>query len=92
MDEPKITRELLRPNGEHDGWAIFCPGCKCVHIFDGRWKFNGIMDKPTFSPSMRVNKDDPASCCHSYIQKGQIRFLSDCFHSLKGQTVELEPF
>lgn len=27
--------------------------------------------------------------CHSYITDGQIRFLDDCSHALKGQTVPL---
>lgn len=27
--------------------------------------------------------------CHSFITNGQIQFLSDCTHSLAGQTVEL---
>ncbi len=27
--------------------------------------------------------------CHSYVVDGQIRFLGDCTHELKGQTVEL---
>jgi hypothetical protein len=27
--------------------------------------------------------------CHSYVTNGRIQFLSDCHHSLAGQTVEL---
>lgn len=38
------------------------------------------------------DEEDPAfHCkqCHSFVTDGQIRFLSDCSHSLAGQTVEL---
>lgn len=28
-------------------------------------------------------------CCHSFVTDGQIQFLSDCTHSLAGQTVPL---
>lgn len=27
--------------------------------------------------------------CHSFIEEGKIKFLNDCTHHLKGQTVEL---
>jgi hypothetical protein len=30
--------------------------------------------------------------CHSFITDGKIQFLSDCTHSLAGQTVELPEF
>lgn len=41
------------------------------------------------------NYDGQAECesskgtCHSFVTDGKIQFLSDCFHSLAGQTVEL---
>lgn len=69
--------------------AIFCPGCGCAHAFDERWTFNGDLEKPTFGPSMLVNKSIPERRCHSFVTDGKIQFLDDCFHELKGQTVEL---
>lgn len=30
--------------------------------------------------------------CHSFVADGRIQFLSDCTHSLAGQTVELPPW
>lgn len=74
---------------------IFCPGCKTHHGFTTKhptssvWQWNGSFDKPTFSPSMLCNKDYPESRCHSFVTDGKIQFLSDCFHELAGQTVEL---
>lgn len=79
---------------------IFCPGCKCGHVFatkapnhcGAQWKWNGDRIKPTFEPSMLVSPDSPKSRCHSYVRDGNIEFLSDCWHELKGQIVKLEPF
>jgi len=80
-------------NKEHH--AIRCPGCKTAHIFNcdtWGWKFNGNYDKPTFTPSMLVNKQDPKTRCHSFVKDGNIQFLQDCFHELKGQNIPLEVF
>lgn len=77
-------------------WEIDCPGCKYGHPFhvggsrpNERWTFNGDLDAPTFAPSLLVNKDRPEGRCHSFVKKGNIQFLNDCFHDLKGQTVPL---
>lgn len=35
------------------------------------------------------NGDYPESRCHSFITDGKIQYLSDCFHELAGQTVDL---
>lgn len=31
----------------------------------------------------------PHTRCHSFVTDGQIRFLDDCTHELKGQTIDL---
>ena len=72
------------------GLAAYCPGCQSYHLFDSRWIFNGNHTAPTFTPSMLVNANQPASRCHSFVQDGSWRFLDDCFHELKGQTVPME--
>lgn len=70
-------------------WHYMCPGCGYIHALSPEvHKFNGNLHSPTFSPSCLQNWD-PASVCHSYITDGKIQFLSDCSHSLAGQTVEL---
>ena len=75
---------------------LFCPGCEAYHkVYVGGpdvspiWTYNGNPNCPTISPSLLVNGHDPATLCHSFIKDGQIRFLNDCHHKLKGQTVEL---
>lgn len=80
--------------------SIWCPGCNSPHIFPTdnsnvingqvhKWTFNNDGDRPTFTPSMNCSPDRPDSQCHSFVTDGKIRFLSDCYHGLKGQTVDL---
>lgn len=65
---------------------FFCPGCECAHGIDAKWQYNGNADKPTISPSILARGEKR---CHSYVTDGQIRFLADSEHALKGQTVEI---
>lgn len=90
--------ELVEGEGatrKHKGWLIFCPGCKCAHVFDSRWTFNGDQGAPTFRASMLVGagtQGGPATTrgrCHSFVTDGRIQFLTDSTHPLAGQTVEL---
>lgn len=55
----------------------------------GLWTFNGDVERPTFRASLLIGRDHPEMRCHSFITDGQIQFLGDCFHELKGQTVPL---
>jgi hypothetical protein len=76
--------------------CFICPGCGYSHSFrvnakdSPNWTWNGSMERPTFSPSLLVNKSTAEQRCHSYVKDGRIEFLGDCHHSLAGQTVELE--
>lgn len=71
-------------------YVFHCPGCGYGHNVEvPRWSWNGSMEKPTFAPSLLVNQHDPQSRCHSFVTEGQIRFLSDCWHTLAGRTVDL---
>lgn len=36
--------------------------------------------------------DVPTFRCHSFVTDGRIRFLDDCTHNMRGQTVELPEF
>jgi len=74
-----------------DGYWVFdCPGCGSLHsIQTPQWSFNGDLDKPTVSPSILVYGSESHPRCHSFVKDGQIQFLEDCGHELKGQTVEI---
>ncbi len=87
------VKEIKDSNGAHHSWAIKCPGCGYYHLFDSRWSFNGNLEMPTFSPSMKswIEVGDPKRqiVCHSFVANGKIQFLSDCAHELRGQTIDL---
>lgn len=79
-----------------DGMLLFwCKGCKRhhgVYVIRDRpvhWDFNGDYDKPTFNPSILVTIPN-VGICHSFIKEGKIQYLSDCYHELAGQTVNLD--
>lgn len=83
---------------EYEGQIVYafrCKGCKDrVHAvrLEGphAWTWNGSLDKPTIQPSIKTwSKNDGSDTCHSFVTDGKIQYLGDCFHELKGQTVEL---
>jgi hypothetical protein len=83
------------------GMLMFeCPGCDNIHpVYIDRsyassgvvqqWAYNNNPNKPTFSPSIDIFRDNPALRCHSFVTDGKIMFLPDSHHHLKGCTVEL---
>lgn len=90
-----MSREVLdRIEGSDSLFIFWCPGCGCAHYLDTtRWKWNGDMVKPTATPSLLL-RPQPSSNdfnCHFFIKDGQIRYLNDCTHKLKGQTVAMTP-
>lgn len=75
-------------------YLFHCPGCGHSHPFEVNcaergWTWNGSMDRPTFTPSLLCNPNSPEFRCHSFVTDGRIQFLSDCFHALAGQTVDI---
>lgn len=67
-----------------------CPGCNDPHAFSPKvHQWNGSRDNPTVTPSLLHSNPQGHHTCHSYITNGRIRFLGDCWHILKGQTVDL---
>jgi len=86
--------------GDYNEIFFFCPACECSHAYfvnkDGtetntppRWTFNGDWEKPTFTPSLLLNKSDPKRMCHLYVTEGKIRYCADSPHRLAGQTVDM---
>lgn len=89
---------VLDPVGDRRGrMAFFCPGCGHDHWFkcDGvspTWTWNGDLIKPTVSPSIFCNPNDPQSRCHLFMKDGHLEFLGDCWHELAGKTVPMEVY
>lgn len=80
---------------------FWCPGCDCAHgpavgVGEGpRWGYNNNPYAPTFTPSILVTfgrATEAPYVCHSFVTDGQIQFLNDCYHHLKGQTVPIPPW
>ena len=83
--------------------SFTCPGCREAHVLPitgpRAWGFDGNMALPTITPSILCRYhafneatdqyDIPESVCHSFVSRGEIQFLGDCSHALKGQTVAL---
>lgn len=81
------------------GYEIYCPGCNQVHVVSVSgpvaWTFNNDQEKPTFQPSILVNRGQSVPgrpVCHSYIVDGNWQYLDDCTHHLANQTVEIPEF
>jgi hypothetical protein len=73
-----------------DGKTLFwCKGCESFHWVDDRWQITGDSNNPTFSPSVLVQGSGANKHCHSFVRNGKIEYLSDCNHSLAGQTIDL---
>jgi len=80
-------------------YVFHCPGCGYGHWFKTggtkrpKWEFNDDLYRPTVRPSILVNAQathlGPNGRCHSFITDGRIQFLMDCWHDLRGMTVDL---
>jgi hypothetical protein len=98
----------LRPYIDHGdparriiGYRHWCPACNEPHgiavtqrnRMGAVWTFNGNLDCPTFTPSVRcfTTEEDGTrtTLCHYFITDGRIVFCGDNPHALNGQTVEL---
>jgi hypothetical protein len=47
----RVSDKLRRVEG---GYAHWCPGCGEHHKIPDSWDFNGDVEVPTFSPSVRI--------------------------------------
>lgn len=78
-----------------------CPGCDMMHAVnvDNQkspcWSWNNDLIKPTFTPSILVRwnfgEERVPKICHSFVNDGNIKFLSDCTHEHAGKTLPLTP-
>ena len=96
MAKVKIVKSV-KSTGDPLFVRFYCEGCEEMHILkvSGKgctWEFNNDFERPTFKPSLLVNKgksDVYAPVCHSFITDGHIKYLNDCTHHLAGKTIEL---
>jgi hypothetical protein len=75
----------------------WCRGCGHGHVYPTpRWTFNGNVQNPSFTPSMRIftpktDEQPEQTICHYFVTDGKIAYCGDSAHELKGQTLPLEP-
>lgn len=103
-----VLRKVVNMDDELLGYTFMCPGCKNHHTIHTErkatngaiWRFDGNMDHPTFSPSIKCEWTIPPgwdvgdevpnkTLCHSFIRNGIWEFLNDCTHELAGQKVPM---
>jgi hypothetical protein len=88
--------------GQTVGYVFWCPACNSPHPFRivhysaapdaPLWQFNGNLESPTFTPSLRLHRTSVTPECHVNVTDGQIQFHGDCDHEWKGRTVPLVDF
>jgi Family of unknown function (DUF6527) len=87
---------------EYQAIALICPGCALMggeglHMlpidWTGHpvWEWNGDLERVTLTPSIATEGGPPDArwLCHSFLTGGEWRFLDDCTHALRGQTVAM---
>lgn len=77
---------------------FYCPGCNEAHPYyvdqpphpgGPMWHFNGDAERPSFTPSLMVNRGCKDQC-HLYVTAGNIEYMADCHHVLANKTVPLQ--
>ena len=89
----KINKIANPKNESHITYCFWCVACDEVHCINNQWTFNEDLDNPTFNPSVLVqgirNESYFSPRCHLFIQEGKLKYLPDCEHDFRGQTVEM---
>lgn len=77
-------------------YTFECPGCGSSHEIrtygDVVWNFNGDLEKPTVTPSLRVREqisNKEPKICHFFVREGKLVFCGDSTHHLSGKTVDM---
>lgn len=89
--------QVLQNQEGKDSLAIFyCPACRNCHPYNinntnpkHNWSFNGDLQSPTFSPSLRVLDGKGGTTCHLFVEQGKIKYCDDCPHSYASKTIDL---
>lgn len=86
----QVSRFLRRAEMGHVHW---CPACDEMHMIPDTWAFDGNVEKPTFTPSVKLTanygplstKHPPGPyCCHYNLIAGELHFHGDCTHAVRG--------
>lgn len=77
MKETDRVLEIKTEDGRVVHRLIYSPADHRVIPFDGRWMFNGDLERPTFSPSMVDGGHgiQGRERTHFFLEDGKIRYL-----------------
>lgn len=72
----------------------WCPACKSMaHVPVDRWQWNGSLDKPTLTPSVKETcgpfPDGKILCCHYFLTDGVMNYCGDCTHGHSNEKIPL---
>lgn len=94
-----VIHRLRQEDPRHPNLAVWCTACGCAHVFKDKgnkpiWSFDGNMEKPTVTPSLKVTggKHGNEFVCHFHVKEGRIEYCGDCTHKLAGKVLPLEAF
>lgn len=78
----QVSRFLRRQENGHAHW---CPGCKEMHRIPDSWQFNGNVNRPTFTPSVKITgkqtvKDDRGNWTGEWVRGPDGNALDECCH------------
>lgn len=88
MSYPRLGSPQLERDAAGQGWYHWCPACQMRHRLPDQWKFDGNLERPTFTPSFK-HSFGKGRVCHYILTKGQLHYCSDCTHNMAGQVVPL---
>lgn len=104
-----MAKLLIEDGGRY---SFHCPGCGHPHVYFTDkahskivWKFNGNLDKPSFTPSLMnkwgknadpkwIEPNEPSTTgwsgqCHLWITDGIINYAKDSTHHLAGEHIPM---
>lgn len=101
-EAPRHMTAFADAAGDLLGYWFWCPACEENHPFhvggEKRWAFDGNMEAPTFTPSLRVlgrgkrgDSDANRTSCHLFVTAGEIVYCGDCPHDHAGRVIALVP-
>jgi hypothetical protein len=91
-----LSKKLRSIGGDgYKGLGFWCAGCDECHIIyvasptGPVWEWDGNVEAPTCSPSIKVTAHHLNSVCHFFIRAGNFEFCGDSTHELAGKTVPM---
>lgn len=91
------AKAIFNETGRLVGYAVKCPACAVDHTFyidpsvtGVVWFFNGLVDKPTFIPSLKTTTG--AIDCHMRVTAGKIIYLDSSTHDMAGEIIDMPEY